>query len=691
MTLRRGTGAFLVVVALAAAVLPSPAGALRPSAQGFASQRPTPQGPGVTLRMVNQTAWAPRDSPWILNLDLTGAPPGSRVTTRVFRALTSREGFRQSVNGSEPRGPLPDGEANLTPIPVDQLPPAGADGVRPVAVVIGVADTTDPGQGQVGLTQFGVHPVEVTVDDADGNRLTQLVTHLVRLPDPGDAVEPLATAVVLPIGGPPAVTIDGQVRVGPELRADVNAPVDAVASRPDLPITVAPTPETVAAVTQSSIDLSAGALARMQAALSGHHQVLVDTYVGVDTAAWVQAGMNNELLLQLLSGVAAVRERVGVLPSGEVQRTDADATPAALAWHRTVGAERLLVPEAALAPLDQDNFTRTLTRPFLLDVPGGDPIPAVQQDTGLSGAFTRNPADPVLSAHQLLAELATLFTEDTSSAQGVVLAPVAGSHPNQVFLDTLLDGLQQPSILAPVTLKELFDRVPLAGRTSTTENDGPRLTRTLTHTSAKSLGTFPQRLAETHGLLDDYQSMLVDPSPRTAALQTRLLVAGFDEFSPEERLRRIDRVQATVRHQLGGIELPANQTVTLAASDADIPLTIRNTTDQKLRVKVEFSASKRLEFPPQPLEPEPLAPGESRRLKVGVHTLGSGITPLLITVRTPSGRKLTDTRYRVQSTAVSGVGLVITIGAAGFLVLWWASHWRRARRARRSSPLPASR
>jgi len=37
----------------------------------------------------------------------------------------------------------------------------------------------------------------------------------------------------------------------------------------------------------------------------------------------------------------------------------------------------------------------------------------------------------------------------------------------------------------------------------------------------------------------------------------------------------------------------------------------------------------------------------------------------------------------VRSTAVSGVGLVLSIGAGLFLVVWWARHWHRTRRSAR--------
>jgi hypothetical protein len=39
----------------------------------------------------------------------------------------------------------------------------------------------------------------------------------------------------------------------------------------------------------------------------------------------------------------------------------------------------------------------------------------------------------------------------------------------------------------------------------------------------------------------------------------------------------------------------------------------------------------------------------------------------------------------VRSTAVSGIGYVLTIGAAGFLVAWWFRHWRRTRRERQAA------
>jgi hypothetical protein len=42
-----------------------------------------------------------------------------------------------------------------------------------------------------------------------------------------------------------------------------------------------------------------------------------------------------------------------------------------------------------------------------------------------------------------------------------------------------------------------------------------------------------------------------------------------------------------------------------------------------------------------------------------------------------------NTKFTVRSTATSGVGLLLSAGAALFLVLWWARHILRGRRTAR--------
>ena len=97
-------------------------------------------------------------------------------------------------------------------------------------------------------------------------------------------------------------------------------------------------------------------------------------------------------------------------------------------------------------------------------------------------------------------------------------------------------------------------------------------------------------------------------------------------------------------------------------------------------VVIELEGSNRLSFPNGDEVDATLSTGRNR-VAVRVRAPTSGDSPLRMRVLSPDRRVvLAETRYTVRSTAVSGVGLVLTIGAFGFLLLWWVRHWRSRRR-----------
>jgi hypothetical protein len=58
-------------------------------------------------------------------------------------------------------------------------------------------------------------------------------------------------------------------------------------------------------------------------------------------------------------------------------------------------------------------------------------------------------------------------------------------------------------------------------------------------------------------------------------------------------------------------------------------------------------------------------------------------------VTSPDGSIVLDrSTFDVRSTAISGVGIFLSIGAGLFLAIWWARHWRDTRRSRRLVPAP---
>jgi hypothetical protein len=145
--------------------------------------------------------------------------------------------------------------------------------------------------------------------------------------------------------------------------------------------------------------------------------------------------------------------------------------------------------------------------------------------------------------------------------------------------------------------------------------------------------------------------------------------------------QRLDSIHQAVTAITGKVTAPASRTVTLTSRRANIPLSVENGTARTVRVRVTL-ASQKLDFPHGSDRLVVLRPGKNKTESFDVNARASGTFPVLITWSSPDrGIDLQRARYTVRSSVVSGVGLILTIGAIVFLAGWWLTHWRRNRRA----------
>ena len=150
---------------------------------------------------------------------------------------------------------------------------------------------------------------------------------------------------------------------------------------------------------------------------------------------------------------------------------------------------------------------------------------------------------------------------------------------------------------------------------------------------------------------------------------------------PPQARAQLNAADATVSDFLARIRVPAPGTITLTARSGAIPITFRNDTGQPVRILVGLS-SRKLDFPTGALQVVALPP-RSVTVRFDVRSRTSGTFPLDLSVRSADGSLLiAQGRFKVRSTVVSTVGLALVIGAAVFLIGWWAYDIRRRRRAR---------
>jgi hypothetical protein len=192
---------------------------------------------------------------------------------------------------------------------------------------------------------------------------------------------------------------------------------------------------------------------------------------------------------------------------------------------------------------------------------------------------------------------------------------------------------------------------------------------------------YPANVSLTRLTLAGFTAMAGPSNPLVADLGRRTLTSGSNRLRPVERAAYLAAVTRTIRAESALIGAPPSQTVTLTSREGDIPLALTNDAGYRVRVRITFD-SDRLEFPEGDTLDVAIDPGGTV-VSVPVRARATGSFPLAVEITSPDGVLVVATsRTTVRSTAVSGVGLALSIGAGLILLVWWLRHFRRGRAGR---------
>ncbi len=484
---------------------------------------------------------------------------------------------------------------------------------------------------------------------------------------------------------PGAIGAGGPLRVGvvlnPETAPALEPVAAALSTYHDVPTTLAVSPLAVQEALVQHTREDARALAQLSTLSAG--QVIAQPFVPVDLAAMTQAGIGGEILAQVDRGDELLRQ-AGLRPSaGPWVDTvsgfnQGDASNLATGVQQT-GAQHLVLSDGDLSQGGLTNYTFAQT--FNLDAGRSPNIPTVAADSTLSSRFTAQPADPVLGAEQLLAGLSFVHFENAYARdpRGVVVVPSPGWQPSKAFLETLLAGLTGNPALNAVTLDQLFAQVHAGG------NGEPFMRRLQAGPASGGISrTSAQKIAVAREQLSSFDGAVNGHPEEMTALSDALLATEARHLNGAGRTAALAAYQRAFDDELGKVTIATERTVTFTAGRAPIPITVLSAASYPLRVVMTL-ASDKFTFPNGNTRTLLLQrPTTSVRVVAQASTSGDRL-PIDVTLRTPDGQLLlARTVLTVQSTAISFVGVALTVLAGAVLLMWWARTWLRSRRRRAS-------
>ncbi len=599
---------------------------------------PTASAP---LTLIQQDPWiGPRGELRIVVETVTDVE--STLEVRVFGAVDDPDLVRQP-------------EEVPTTRQVRQLEPiAVAAGRQRLTVRLAVVPEADGTFGDPLVLDPGVYPVTLTLTRPDRSVRARLTTHLVRLPE---TATPRPLALVVPIHADPDRTSDGRTLVDATVRTALDRRLDLLAAHPSVPVTLQVTPETVNALASDRTGAGTATLDRISSLVSDGSEVVASPFVRLDADSWFRPEGIGLLGSELDLGRATL-DAAGLGTVGDTAAIGDRLDDDLIRWLAGRGLRRLVVPAEAVAGA---TWPAAPAR-------AGDPALTIVPMTSIG----RQPGDDaVLAAYRSLAA-ATLGVIDGSLAagQGWALGLPADTADDSSFLRTILDALDRsgPFLAATVSRFEL----PSA-------SDGADASTSVRWVpmTPEDLGDLPATLNRSATRLASVGTM-VGEQPLLVRARGLIYVAASRDLDDAQRRMLVDGLDSVVPLLLGAVTLPRDDGIVVTSHRATLPIVIRYDGPTPIQIAVAIRSSE-LEIEGENPRLIELVPG-ANDLEVPIRSRRSGEFELEIVAMAPDGVVVLQTaRLTVQSRAISGVGLLLSIGALAYLVVWWFRNHRRRR------------
>lgn len=617
-----GVLALLTLLALLGSVVV--AGPRAVSAQSFDG----PSG-GASLTIVDQTTFVAADGMIDLTIDVVQPESAGDQAEPLVLSVT----FYGRLD-SEGEVDLPPTEPlnRLAPTPLNRAPRTEAGHVSLSIPVRSAASFDD--RDRVLLPEAGVYPLTVELRDDEGP-LVSVRTHVVRQPTTTDnerAQTPIDVSVVLPISTAEGLT--------------VAAATELLNQHPSIPLTLLLGPGVVNQL-RSQPEV---AVALAQAL--GERQVLTTPTIDLDPSALADIGQ-GDLYLQAALADREALVTLGLRPAERVAPIAAPLTEAGLTLVDRLGVSAVLDWDNAFPTGGMLESGSVATRLLRAD-------PDLGRILGDTGTVVTRATGPY-RANRALARL--ILRREVDDSPVIIGGPELGVDPAPA-IDAFLRSLSQPGAPQPIPLSAVAGGPPIR----------------LAERPLQDLTPVADLVADLQARLATYETFHLTGGTDPDDYRQQIVAALTRQRNPEDRRRALAVLANQLGGELGVITVNEPQPVTLAARSASIPVVVDNAASGPRQVLLRLRGDRVASSADEQLLV--IQPGTSS-IDIDIEARSFGVSPLEVSIVTPDGNlELAAARFEIRSTALPGLGLLVSLSAVGLLGLWWIVDHRRRRSAR---------
>ena len=651
----------------------------------------TPDGasaaPVDALTLVHQDLALAKDAPLIVTFrPPTPLAPDSKIVVTASQKIDKRSELSDAIRHK--RGSRFADSVDLDPVADPASVVTGAD--RNVTITV----PTESATRTAAALQFataGLYPVVINVLNRNNVVVGELITFVDRLPGDGDAsLGSINVAVVASLTATPV--IPGTTT---PLPTDVkNAITDLINFSPDVPLSIAISPEILDQLEPATLESLRTVLAR--------NVVISQPRIPMDPSLAAGSGQQELFTRLLVDGENAMTARA------EVRSTERSAwlattslTTAGAAMLRDLGARIAVISDISYraadgqigGPLDIgiDQGYSDYSQLLRILLPGKTTLPAAVIDPRLEDRLVETAITGEQAAIFLAAEL--VVWRDQSAA---TISPVAG---HSVVLGLSKGGVPNPGLVARATKMAgpagagaivLTDMSRFERATDYQIPDGSPLDITLRSPDSTESADLAARATNLDALNEvqvTVSSMLVDDKGRTDRWQKTIETLRSSAITDTQVTQTMALLDAEFTTIKSCVATGSSYAFTLSGFRTNLPVRIENTCAEPLDVVIRIGAgADKLRFPGGD-QPVTLEPNRVNNFTVPVVARTNGSFTVTLNVLTPVGETpiVHETTLKGRVNTLTGLAQVLTGGGLLVLLTWWVRNLRRSRRARRNT------